>query len=191
MTIVHEESRGGGVSNSECVLKERGKTKFGKDSRKIRVGDPVVGFLLIKENQRTVHRGGGRIRVRSGSLVSEVTKEITNSHGNISGVTVFDKASLMGRDQIGKHGSKARGKHPRKDLNIAIGERDRAPVSDGRKVTARLGNEGDESAGPGRRSRPSRQDRIEQGEEDGEKGICKRLIPFIRDAIRAGSPTRR
>src|SRR6185369_2114931 len=46
------------VSNSESVLKERGKTKFGKDSRKIRVGDPVIGFLLIKENQRTVHRGG-------------------------------------------------------------------------------------------------------------------------------------
>ena len=59
MTIVHEESRGGGVSNSESVLKERGKTEFGKDSRKIRVGDPVVGFLLIKENQRTVHRGVG------------------------------------------------------------------------------------------------------------------------------------
>ena len=40
------------------MLKERGKTEFGKDSRKIRVGDPVVGFLLIKENQHTVHRGG-------------------------------------------------------------------------------------------------------------------------------------
>jgi hypothetical protein len=191
MTIVHEKGRSGGVGDGESVLKKRGKTKFGKDSRKIRVRDPVVGFLLIKKNQRTVHRGGGRIRVRSSSLVCEVTKEITNSHGNISGITVFDKASLMRRDQRRKHGSEAGGKHPRKDLDIAIGERDRAPISDGRKVTARLGNEGDESTRPGRRSRPSRQDRVEQGKEDGEKGICKRLIPFIRNAIRAGGPTRR
>ena len=59
MTIVHEKGRGGGVGNGKSVLKERGKTKFGKDSRKIRVRDPVVGFLLIKKNQRTVHRGVG------------------------------------------------------------------------------------------------------------------------------------
>ena len=57
MTIVHEKGRGGGVGNGESMLKEGGKTKFGKDSRKVRVRDPVVGFLLIKENQRTVHRG--------------------------------------------------------------------------------------------------------------------------------------
>ena len=94
----------------------------------------------------------------------------------------------MGRDQIGKHRSEARGKHLRKDLDITIGERDRMPVSDGRKVTARLGDEGDESARPGRRSSTSRQDRVEQGKKNGEKEICKRLIPFIKDAIRAGKP---
>jgi hypothetical protein len=191
MTIVHEESRGRGVGDSEGILKEGRETEFGKNSREVRVGDPVVGFLLIKENQRTIHRGRGGIRVVSGSLVRKVTKEITNSHGNISGVTVFDEASLMSGDQIRKDGCKTRGKQPRKDLDIAISERDRTPVSDGRVVTARLWDKRDESAGPGRRSRSSGQDRIEKGKKDRDKGFCKRLIPFIRNAIRAGSPTRR
>jgi hypothetical protein len=97
----------------------------------------------------------------------------------------------MSGDQIRKDGCKTRGKQPGKDLDIAISERDRTPVSDGRVVAARLWDEGDESAGPGRRSRSSRQDRIEQGKKDRDKGVCKRLIPFIRNAIRAGSPARR
>jgi hypothetical protein len=191
MTIVHEESRSGGVRDSKGMLKKRGKTKFGKDSRKIWVRDPVIGFLLIKENQRTVHSGRGGIRVMSGSLVRKMTKEITNSHGNISGITVLNEASLMGRDQMRKHGSETRSKQPRKNLDITVGERDRTPVSDGRVVTARLRDEGNEGARPGRRSRSSRQDRVEQRKKNGDKGICKRLIPFVRDAIRAGSPTRR
>ena len=184
MTIVHEESGGVGVGDSKGVLGKGRETELSEDSRKVRVGDPVVGFFLIKEDERTIHRG-------ISSLVSSVTKDVTNSHGDIRGVAILNEASLMWRDQMRKDGCKARGKQPRENLNIAVGKRDRPPVGDGRKVTARLGNKRDESARPGRRSGASRQNRIEKGKEDGDKGICKRLIPFIRNAIRARSASGR
>jgi hypothetical protein len=58
-------------------------------------------------------------------------------------------------------------------------------------VAAGLREEGDEGTRPGGWSRPTRQDGIEQGEKDWNKGIDERLIPFIRNAIRAGGSARR
>jgi len=186
MTIVHEESGSVGVSDSEGVLDKGRETKLSKDSRKIRVGDPVVSFFLIKEDERTIHRAIG-----SDSLVSSVTKNVTHSHGNISGIAIFSEASLMGRNQSRKNRGETGRKQPREDLNIAVGKRDRPPIGNGRKVTARLGNKGNKGARPRRRSRASRQDRIEEGKKDRDEGVCKRLIPFIRNTIRTRGTTER
>ena len=62
MTIVHEKSGGVGVSDGEGVLDKGRETKLGKDSGKIRVGDPVVSFFLIKEDDVTM---SGRVLVLS------------------------------------------------------------------------------------------------------------------------------
>src|SRR6185295_724025 len=98
-----------GVSDSESVLNKGRKTKLGKNSGKVRVGDSVVSFYLIKEDERTIHRAIG-----SDSLVSSITKDVTNSHGNISGIAILNKASLMGRDQGRKNRCETGSKQPRK-----------------------------------------------------------------------------
>jgi len=97
----------------------------------------------------------------------------------------------MGRNQGRKNGGETGRKQLREDLNIAVGKRDRPPIGNGRKVTARLGNKGNKGARPRRRSRASRQDRIEEGKKDRDEGVCKRLIPFIRNTIWARGTTGR
>src|SRR5262245_24490648 len=91
----------------------------------------------------------------------------------------------MRRDQVGKNGCEPRSKQPRKNLDIAVGKSDRAQVGDVRKMTARFRNKRDEGTRAGRRSWASGQDRIEKEKENGGKGFCERLVPFIRNAIRA------
>jgi hypothetical protein len=177
VTIVHEVSRGRSVGGGKSVLYKGRKTKFGKDSRKIRVRDPVVGFFLVEEYNSTVDR-----------VLGGVTQDFTNSHGDISGIAILNEASLMRRDQVRKDGSKATSKHPGEDLNIAVGEGDRTPVGNVREVSARLGNKGHEGTRPRWRRGTSGQDRIEQRKKNRGEGFSKRLIPFIRNSVRTRGP---
>jgi hypothetical protein len=47
--IVQKESGGRGVGSGEGMLNKGRETKLGKDSREVRVRDPVVGLFLIEE----------------------------------------------------------------------------------------------------------------------------------------------
>src|SRR5262245_10516578 len=104
MTIVQEESGSVGVGSSKSMLNKGREAKLGENSREVGVRDSVVGFFLIKEDQRTIHRTAvGRIQVR-GSLISGMAKDIMNSHGNISGISIVNEAGLMRRNQIRENG---------------------------------------------------------------------------------------
>jgi hypothetical protein len=177
--VVHEKGGSVGVSNRKGVLEKGGEAELGKNRGEIRVRDPVVGFFLVKEDQRTVHREIVKI------LFGGVTQDVTNSHCDISGLTTTDKASLMGRNELRKNSRKAGSKYPRKDLDIAVGKRDRTPIGNVREITAGFRDQRDKCARPGRRRRASRQDGVEQREKNREKRFGKRLVPFIRDPIRA------
>jgi hypothetical protein len=119
MAIVQEKSGSVGIGCGKGMLEKGRKTVFSKNGRKVRVADPVVSLFLIKEDKSAVDR-----------VFGGMTQDVANGHSDISCVAMLDKTSLMRRDK-GRHDrSKARGKHPGKDLDITVGEGDRTPVSD-------------------------------------------------------------
>jgi hypothetical protein len=127
--IVHEKGGGIGVSDRKGVLDKGGKAELGEDCGKVRVGDPVVCFLLVEEDQRTVHRVIRMI------LFSGVPQDLANSHSDISCLAITNKASLVRRDKLRKNSRKASGKDTREDLDITIGKRDRTPIGNVREIT--------------------------------------------------------
>jgi len=188
--IVQKEGGSVGIGSGKGMLNKDRETKLVKNCAKVRVGNPVVGFFLVKKNQSTIHRGVGKTTSRSSSFCS-VAQNVAKSHCHISGVATTNKARLMGRDQIREDDRKSGGEHAGKDLNITIGEGDRPPISEVRVASTRLWKQTHESLRPRRWRRTTRQDSIEKGEKDRDKGFSERLIPFIRNAIRARGLTGR
>jgi hypothetical protein len=87
---------------------------------------------LVKEDERAVHRETGLI------LFSGVPQDLSNSHSDISCLATTNEASLVRGDELRKKSRKAGGKDTRKDLDIAIGKRDRTPVGNVREIAIRF-----------------------------------------------------
>jgi hypothetical protein len=130
--IVHEKGGGVGVGDRKGMLDKGGKAELGENCSEVRVGDPVVCFLLVEEDQRTVHRVIRMI------LFSGVPQDLSKSHSDISCLATTDEASLVRRDELRKDSREAGGEDTRKDLNITIGKRDRTPIGNVREITIRF-----------------------------------------------------
>jgi len=175
LSIIQNASRG--ISESSCVsvLKKGRKTKGGENSKKIWMRDAVVGFRLVEKDQPPVN-----------GVLSCITQNIAQGHGNVSGLSSLDETSLVMSNQIWKNVSQTRGEEAREDLAVAIGQRDRVPVRQAREVTVRFGDERDDCSGPGRRRRCTSENGVEKGKKNRYELFCEGLIPLIRKAIRAG-----
>jgi len=193
MTIVQKESGGVCVGGGKGMLNKDREAKFVENGTKVRVRNPVVGFFLVEENQSTFHRGRARTSTtawRSSSFGS-VAQNVAESHCHISSIAITNKASLMRRDQVGKDIRKSRGEHAGEDLDVTVGEGDRSPISDVSVDSTRLWDQRHKGLRPRQRRRTTRQDSVEKGKKDRDKGFGERLIPFIRNAIRARGLTGR
>ena len=116
-SIVHEEGNSVRIGNRKGMKKGRGEAEGGQSRSKIGMRDPVVSFFLVQEDESAVER-----------VLSHIAQNVAEEHGNVSSIAIPNKASLMRRDQSRKYSGQTGSKQSGIDFDIAIGQRDWAPV---------------------------------------------------------------
>jgi hypothetical protein len=156
----------------EEVSEGRRETKFEEDCAKVVVGHPVVGLLLIQEDQSAFNLVFGRM-----------SKDRLNGQGNVRSRTTPYKTGLVRVKQTREHLSQPTSQNPRKDLGVAVGQSNRSPVADKAVITVGLRQERHSRGKP-------RLGRLGTGEEESQQGALEEgkvgAIPFVRQAVRAG-----
>ena len=163
----------------EDVNESRRKTESGESGVEVWVGEAVVGFLLVEEEQYAI-----------GGVVVGMTEDRPNMLSDVRGLTATDETCLRGVDEARKNLSEAVSEKFGENFGVTVRKLNGAPVREERGRAIRLRNESKEGTFPRSGRGGAREDRVVQRKKGGSEVFVKGLIPFVRKAIRTRRFTR-